>query len=290
MRILTGFLTPSRGGVVFDGKDIRKEPLALRRRLGYMPENAPLYGELTVQEHLDWAARMKGDAKPAAAVAEALQRCGLQEARSKLARHLSKGYRQRVCLAQAILGPTRLIILDEPTAGLDPTQIREIRTLIRELGQEKTILLSTHILPEVELTCDRVLIINEGRIVAEDTPAGLTQAFGARGRHLLRLALAPEGPTEADVLAGLRELPWVVEADAASAAYGPGAFTVQAAAHEDHRADLSRFVFERNWPLLELKPVDAGLEEAFVHIVRDETTAPESLAPGQDVKPKEEAA
>ncbi|MFW5734541.1 MAG: ABC transporter ATP-binding protein, partial [Oceanidesulfovibrio sp.] len=149
MRILTGYLRPSAGRVVFGGRDIQKEPQALRSRLGYMPENVPLYPELTVEEHLVWVARLKGAKDAKRETAAVLDRCGLSGARSKLVRQLSKGYRQRVGLAQAILGPTRLLILDEPTAGLDPQQIRDIRELIRELGREKTILLSTHILPEV---------------------------------------------------------------------------------------------------------------------------------------------
>ncbi|TVM17704.1 hypothetical protein DPQ33_08690 [Oceanidesulfovibrio indonesiensis] len=271
MRILTGYLRPSAGRVSFGGRDIQKEPMALRSRLGYMPENVPLYPELTVEEHLSWTARLKGARDARRDTSEVLDRCGLFEARNKLVRHLSKGYRQRVGLALAILGPTRLLILDEPTAGLDPQQIREIRALIRELGREKTILLSTHILPEVELTCDRVLIINEGRILAEDTPGGLASAFGGKGGYILRLD-APESHADA-VIAALSRPAWVKAVEHAPQQHGAGAYIVATDNTADHRADIVRAATEAGYGVLEFKPAGAGLEDAFVNLVHREAAA-----------------
>ncbi len=276
MRILTGYLSPSGGTVRFDGKDIRKDPLALRRHLGYMPENVPLYPELKVREYLLWAARVKKSAKPAAESQEVMERCGLDDMADRLIRHLSKGYRQRVGLAQAILGPTRLLILDEPTVGLDPRQIRDIRTLIQELGREKTILLSTHILPEVELTCDRALIISKGRIIAEDTPAGLTQAFGGRGKYLLRLDIPPSETRT--VLEHFNQLPWVRSVSIASgdlALSGEGAYIIETDPEQDERARITATAFQAGWPILEFKPALVSLEEVYVSLVHEEAPAGE---------------
>jgi ABC-2 type transport system ATP-binding protein len=276
MRILTGYLSPSGGAVRFDGKDIRENPQALRRHLGYMPENVPLYPELKVREYLLWAARVKKSAKPAAESRDVMERCGLDDMADRLIRHLSRGYRQRVGLAQAILGPTRLLILDEPTVGLDPRQIRDIRTLIQELGREKTILLSTHILPEVELTCDRALIISKGRIIVEDTPAGLTQAFGGRGKYLLRLDIPPSDTRT--VLEHFGKLPWVRSASMASgdlALSGEGAYIIETDPEQEERARITAAAFEAGWPILEFKPARVSLEEVYVSLVHEETMAGE---------------
>lgn len=269
MRILTGYLTPTSGEVLFNGENIQKNIVSLRKGLGYMPENAPLYPELKVGEYLNWAARIKRSSKPAEQVAMVLNRCGLDSVKTMLIGRLSKGFRQRVCLAQAILGETRLLILDEPTVGLDPGQIREIRSLIRELGRDKTIILSTHILPEVELTCDRVLIINNGRIVTEDTPSNLASAFGGCARFLLRLDPALAG--EDQVLSFYREKAYIASIEPASSNLGPGCYMVETRAGADHRAALTKDGFERGFGLLEFRPADASLEDAFVNLVREET-------------------
>lgn len=270
MRILTGYLSPTAGVVRFNGKDIQKDPMALRRHLGYMPENVPLYPELKVQEYLLWAARVKQSISPAKDSEEVMERCGLKDVSGRLIRHLSKGYRQRVGLAQAILGPTKLLILDEPTAGLDPRQIREIRNLIKELGQEKTILISTHILPEVELTCNRALIIDKGRIKAEDTPAGLTHSFGGHGKYLLRLDM-PAAMNDV-VLERYSTLPWVEKVEPAPSEMGVGAFYIETDMAEDRRADISREAFLAGWPVLEFKPASMSLEEVYVSLVHEEET------------------
>ena len=264
MRILTGYYTPSSGDVLFDGQDIRKDILRIRRQLGYMPEDVPLYPELKVQEYLLWAARIKESVNPARQVGEVLERCGLDKVKNKLIRFLSKGYRQRVGLAQCILGEPRLLILDEPTVGLDPTQIREIRSLIKELGKERTIFLSTHILPEVEKTCDRALIIDKGRIIAEDTPAGLVAAFGGKGRFLLKLDVATD--LLGDVLAAYRKIPGVTSAELGD----NSEIVLETSPEKDIRAELTSLAFQSGWPLVEFKPANVSLEEVFVSLVREE--------------------
>ncbi|MFW5837111.1 MAG: ATP-binding cassette domain-containing protein [Desulfovibrionaceae bacterium] len=238
MRILTGYLTPSAGRVVYDGRDIQRDPDHLRRSLGYLPETTPVYPELTVGEYLSWVARVKGSDSPISEVDQVMDRCGVAEVRRVLIRRLSKGFRQRLGLAQAILGPMRLLILDEPTVGLDPGQIREIRDFIRELGREMTILLSTHILPEVELTCDRVLIITKGRIVAEDTPANLVQRVGGGGRYLLRLDI--EKGREAEVVQRLDRRSFVTRASMECFDSFGCAFFVETDPSRDVRAQLSQ--------------------------------------------------
>lgn len=269
MRILTGYLTPTSGEILFNGQDIRKNIIGLRKHLGYMPETMPLYPELTVTEYLMWAARIKQSNNPGAQVAEVLERCGLEHVKNKLIRHLSKGYQQRVGLAQSILGQTKLLILDEPTVGLDPGQIREIRSLIRELGQERTIILSTHILPEVELTCDRALIINNGRILAEDTPSNLVNRFGGRGRYLLRLDVPKT--EETDVVAAYAKAGFITNAQAAPE-FGSCSFILETEPGKDCRAKITELAFDNKWPVLEFKPADISLEDVFVKLVREETS------------------
>lgn len=272
MKILTGWLTPDSGSVLFDGQDIEKNSHALRKRLGYMPENVALYPEMTVGEYLTWIARIKKAPNIAADVAETAERCGLAERMGTLIRHLSKGYKQRVGLAQAILGPTKLLILDEPTAGLDPTQIRQIRSLIRDLSADKTVILSTHILQEVELTCDRVLVINKGRIVAEDTTERLAGYGRTADRFVLKLGVAPAD--KADVLNNLAAVPGVLHVEAEEGVCrGECSFFIETSKDGDHRATLTRHAHETGHAVLEFTPVKSGLEEAFIHLTTDDETA-----------------
>jgi len=263
MRILTGYLVPSSGQVLFDGQDIQKAPLLLRKNLGYLPETAPIYPELKVIEYLRWVARIKSCVHADKDVQEVMGKCGLTPVKNKLIGHLSKGYRQRVGLAQAILGNPKLLILDEPTVGLDPGQIREIRELIRELGKERTILLSTHILPEVELICDRVIIINKGRILADDNVDNLVQRAG-RGRHLLRVGFETVNMDELkerlSALKGVHQFDIQTSKDEVI-------IHVQAEPGKDIRADLSDFVYGLNGKILEFRPMDLSLEQAFVNLV-----------------------
>jgi ABC-2 type transport system ATP-binding protein len=269
MKILTGWLTPDSGTVLFDGQDIAQNAHALRKRLGYMPENIALYPEMTVGEYLGWIARIKKAPNLSGDVAQVAERCGLADRMGTLIRYLSKGYKQRVGLAQAILGPTKLLILDEPTAGLDPTQIRQIRSLIRDLSADKTVILSTHILQEVELTCDRVLVINKGRIVAEDTTERLAGYGRSADRFVLKLGVAPAD--KAEVLNDLAMVPGVLHVEAQEGVcHGECSFYIETAKDGDHRAALTRHAHEAGRPVLEFTPVKSGLEEAFIHLVADE--------------------
>lgn len=177
MRILTGFSPPSRGTAVVAGYDIKVNPIEVKRRVGYLPESVPLYGEMLVSKFLQYVAEVKGvdRGRRRVEVGRVMERCGLSSVSQRVCHNLSKGYRQRVGLAQALIGDPPVLILDEPTVGLDPRQVIEIRQVIKELGQDHTVLLSTHILPEVTMVCERVLIINRGRIVAQDTMANLAR-------------------------------------------------------------------------------------------------------------------
>jgi ABC-2 type transport system ATP-binding protein len=210
MRILTGFIPATRGTAVVAGHDILSQPLEAKRKIGYLPENPPLYPEMTVFDYLDFVARLKGVPRERrkARVEESLEKCALADVRDKLAGKLSKGYRQRLGLAQALVHEPEVLILDEPTAGLDPKQINETRALIRSLGGDHTIVLSTHILPEVVMTCDRVVIINRGSVVAQ----GTTQALIDRFRQADELQVTVEGP-ESEVLSTMRAQDGVLGAE-----------------------------------------------------------------------------
>ena len=207
LRILTGLLSPTDGTVAIDGLNVATHSLEIRRRIGYLPENVALYPELRVQEYLAYRATIKGVGRPQrrARVDEALQRCDLGEVRGRLIGRLSKGFRQRVALADCLLARPPILILDEPTVGLDPHQIRQTRELIRELGRTTTILLSTHILPEVEMICRRVTIIDKGKIVAIDTPDNLRKAMA--GTQVVHVGLRGEGAAIEQAVAHLKTLP-----------------------------------------------------------------------------------
>ncbi|HSS94321.1 MAG TPA: ABC transporter ATP-binding protein [Candidatus Dormibacteraeota bacterium] len=208
MRILTGFLGMTAGSASIDGCDVSSRSREARRRVGYLPETAPLYNEMRVAGFLDLMCRLRGvpPSRRRARVDHAMEACGLEERRSEIIGRLSKGLRQRVGLAQAIVHDPKALILDEPTAGLDPAQTRATRTLIKQLGREHTVILSSHLLPEVAATCERVLIINEGRIVADDTPGRLTERFGStRGQEIEMLLRGETTPAAIDSLLGAVE-------------------------------------------------------------------------------------
>jgi len=266
LRMATGTLRPSAGEVRVAGLDVAAAPLEARRRLGYLPENAPLYDDMMVLDFLRHTAALREVPVPRrrAAIAAMVERCGLGEMLGKDIRQLSKGYRQRVGLAQAMIHDPDLLVLDEPTSGLDPNQIVEIRELVRELGRQKTVILSTHILPEVQATCDRIVIIADGRLVADDTPA----ALAVRGSGpLLRLVVrAPSGPApDAEALrARLAAVPGVA---AVLAAEGEGegslGLRVQADPGADPRAGLFAAVVGAGLVLIELHREAASLEDTF---------------------------
>lgn len=268
MRIVTGFVPATSGSVVVAGYNVFEHPLEAKRRIGYLPEHPPVYSELTVSEYLRFAGRIKG--VPPRALTAALDRvvgqCGLGDVRRRLIGNLSKGYRQRVGLAQALIHDPPVLILDEPTVGLDPKQIIEVRELIRSLGGAHTIVLSTHILPEVTATCQRVVIIHEGRVVAVDSHAGL--AARLRKSEKIRMTLLRPG---ADAEAAIRNLPHVLGVTAEpSDGSGGRSWLVEADLGYDVREDLARCAVTRDWGLVELRPVVMSLEDVFLKLTAEE--------------------
>jgi ABC-2 type transport system ATP-binding protein len=262
MQMLTGNLAPSRGAVSICGIDLLEEPVNAKARIGYLPEVPPLYRELTVDEYLTLAAKLHRvpSARRRDAVAAAKQRCGLAEAGNKLIGALSKGYQQRVGIAQAIVHAPDVVILDEPTVGLDPNQIREIRGLIRELGGAHSVILSTHILPEVEAVCDRVQIMHHGSIVYSDTIVALQQFHS--GTTVLVGLRRPPPPAE------LAALPGVGAAEVVE----PTMMRIQFAAGMDPTDALVKQAIARDWGLYQLKPAQTSLEDVFSTLTRREET------------------
>jgi ABC-2 type transport system ATP-binding protein len=263
LKILAGFLSPTSGVAHINGHDCVTESLAVRRSLGYLPETAPLYNELTVSQFLRFAARAKGVAAKdeQAELDRVIDSCLLSEVRNTLTSSLSKGFRQRVGLAQALLHNPPLLILDEPTIGLDPAQIVEIRQLIKDLSGDHTVILSSHILPEVSQLCQRVIIINKGQIVASDTPENLARQLG----HGSRLKLEIKGPVP-EVTAALQTLPGVKDV----VSQGEARFLVTFAGEQELRPDVARLVVDRGWDLLELQAQEFTLEEVFLNLVTEE--------------------
>ncbi|HEX3244334.1 MAG TPA: ABC transporter ATP-binding protein [Chloroflexota bacterium] len=267
MRILTGFLPASSGTATIAGFDVFKQPIEARRHLGYLPENVPLYPEMSIGAYLDFMAKIKaipGGVRKAR-VDEAMELTAVTDRRDQLIGKLSKGYRQRVGLAQAVLGKPPVLILDEPTVGLDPRQIIEVRNLIKSLGGEHTVILSTHILPEVGMTCSRVVIISDGRLVAVDTPENL--AHRLRGSENIRLEV--RGPKD-DIVKRLRALPRVIGAESEALGDGRAAVTVACDANTDLREELAKSIVEGGWGLLEMRPVGMSLEEVFLQLTTSE--------------------
>jgi ABC-2 type transport system ATP-binding protein len=271
LKILAGFLAPSSGTAAINGRDCSAQSLEARQSLGYLPETVPLYTDLSVRQFLGFAARAKGvEAKEEnREIERVMAACGLGDAGDTRIGVLSKGFRQRVGLAQALVNNPPLLILDEPTIGLDPSQIVEIRQLIKDLAGAHTVILSSHILPEVSQLCQRVIIINRGRIVASDTTENLSRQLG-RGS---RIRLMVRGP-EREVAAAVQQVPRVKEV----ALEGEGRFLVAAGDDADLRPQLARLVVERGWDLLELKAQEFTLEEVFLDLVTTEEEATEEAA------------
>ncbi len=268
MKILTGFLQPDSGEVSVDGLDVLTETLEIQKRIGYLPENAPLYPEMSVQAYLKMMAELRQipPDEQIDYISEAVRATALTDHLTRPIGQLSKGYRQRVGLAQAILHKPKLLILDEPTIGLDPTQIVEVRRLIRRLAEHSTILLSTHILSEVEAICDRVIILLNGRVRAD---AGLSELATFAGAILVLAADAP------DVTAELRRLNGVQEVERIAAPDGQG-YRVHGANGRDLRPDLYQLAREKNWPLRELRRDARTLETVFNELA----TAPDDAKRG----------
>lgn len=257
MRILSGYMPPTAGEAQVAGYDIISESLEVRRRVGYLPETVPLYNDMTVFDYLKFMADLRHLPKAEERVDDALEMVGLIERADGYIGNLSKGMRQRVGLAQALLHRPEVLILDEPTIGLDPAQVVEVRNLIRELGKERTILLSTHILSEAQQICNRVVIINKGRIVAEDSPENLQARLAGAQRVLLRV----RGETE-DLAAKIAALPGVQEV----VALPDGALEFQHAPGQDVRPEAARTVIQAGYDLLEMHPVGMSLEEIFLEL------------------------
>ncbi len=260
MRLITGNLAPSSGSVHICGVDLLEQPVTAKGFLGYLPEHPPLYPDLRVDEFLGYCARLHGvpASKVASAVDRARQRCGLDESGKRLIANLSKGYRQRVGIAQAIVHEPEVVILDEPTVALDPNQIRGIRDLIRELGKEHAVLLSTHLLPEVQSTCDRVLILNGGRQVFADN---LTTISDPDHPPALILGLAsPPDPSELLDLPGIREVD-ILQADR---------FRLSLDGKGDPRSQIAQYVVDKGWGLLEMSGDAGDLEQIFVALTTGE--------------------
>jgi gliding motility-associated transport system ATP-binding protein len=270
MRILTGYMPATEGKAIVAGFDVFDQPIEAKRRTGYLPETPPLYPDMSVVEYLDFVAKIKG--VPASGrrdrVRAAMERTRVADMANRACSKLSKGYRQRVGLAQALIHNPDVLILDEPTAGLDPKQIIETRQLIKDLAGDHTVILSTHILPEVSQTCQRVVIINNGRVVAIDTPDNLTARL--RGNETLYVQVDANGGDAGSALSAIPGVTRVAEADHRDGIMG---FEVESEHGHDVRRDLARAIVSQGWGLLELRPMRMSLEEIFLSLTTDEAAA-----------------
>jgi ABC-2 type transport system ATP-binding protein len=272
MRVLTCFMPPSEGTAEVAGFDVTRQPMEVKKRIGYLPETPPLYPEMSIRDYLMFVGQLKGvsAAELPARVEEVSKRCSIADESGKLISKLSKGYRQRVGLAQAIIHNPDVLILDEPTSGLDPNQIIQTRELIKSLAGDHTIILSTHILQEVEAMCEQVLIISKGKLVASDSVDNLTHRL--RGAEAVAVEVGPRngGPLAADdVRRKLEQVSGVSRVIAREARDGRLPFEVESLPGRNVRADLARAVVEAGWNLNELRPVSASLEEIFLQLTAE---------------------
>jgi len=263
MRIITGYMPPTNGTVRVAGFDVMEDPIKAKKRIGYLPENPPLYNDMTVEGYLDFVADLKkvpGKNKKSK-IGLAMERCGIADVRKRLIGNLSKGYRQRIGIAQAIVHDPAVLVLDEPTIGLDPKQIIEIRHLIRSFAGERTVVLSTHILPEVTMTCTRVVIINEGKIVLEESLESLSQR--AEGSQVLFLKTKYRSDGIREKLLTFPNVSHVTE-------NASGEFIIQTKGTEDIREELAKTVVQNGWGLLEMRPLTHALEDVFLRVISPE--------------------
>jgi ABC-2 type transport system ATP-binding protein len=267
MRILTGFMPATDGKAIVAGFDIFDQPIEAKRRTGYLPETPPLYPDMSVVEYLGFVAKIKGvpSGERGSRIKQVMERTRIADVANRQCAKLSKGYRQRVGLAQAIIHNPDVLILDEPTAGLDPKQIIETRELIKELAGDHTIVLSTHILPEVSQTCQRVVIINKGRVVAVDTPDNLTARL--RGSATLYVQVDAGDTDAATVLTHVPGVTRVAESERRDGLVG---YEVDSETGRDVRRDLARAVVSSGLGLLELRPMRISLEDVFLSLTTDE--------------------
>jgi ABC-2 type transport system ATP-binding protein len=259
MKMITGYIGIGEGDVMIGGRSVRQSGDELKKYIGYLPENNPLYLDMPVMDYLHFCAALQGveNSNIPGRVREMIRVCGLNAEKHKKIGELSKGYRQRVGLAQAMIHDPKILVLDEPTTGLDPNQIVEIRKLIRELGKQKTVILSTHILPEVEATCDRILIINRGKIVADGTAESLRKQ--ATGSELLKVKI--EDGASHEIARALATLPSVANVDTIDVV--ANRYEVQSKAGESSRRDIFRLCVDKGWMLSEMIPVETRLEDIF---------------------------
>lgn len=269
MRILTGFFPPTSGRARIAGYDVVEDSLEVRRRIGYLPENVPLYTDMTVRAYLDFVARAKQITQRSASTEWAMDAARVDHVADTIIGRLSKGYRQRVGLAQSLLGDPEVLILDEPTVGLDPNQIIETRQLIKTLGGDRTVILSTHILPEVSMVCGKVVIINRGAVVAVDTPEALTRRLTGTDR----VALTVRGPAQ-DVERYLGAMPGVQHVTSDRHRNGIAQFDVDVSHGRDLREQLAAAVVKQGWGLLELRAQSLSLEDVFLQLTTAEEGVP----------------
>ncbi len=264
MRILTGYMPPTTGKVVVAGFDVMEQSIEVRRRVGYLPETVPLYPDMTVFDYLKYMANLRHLPDADDRVDEVLEIVHLENRAEGYVGNLSKGMRQRVGLAQALLHKPEVLILDEPTIGLDPAQIIEVRNLIRQIGKDHTVMLSTHILSEAQQVCNRVLIINKGKIIAEDSPERLQ----ARVAGAQRVSIHVRGDEDV-LLPVIQAVPGVVRASSGS----DGGIEFETTSGQDARPDVARAVINAGYDLLEMRPLSLSLEEIFLELTRDEAEA-----------------
>ncbi|RCL35344.1 MAG: ATP-binding cassette domain-containing protein [Verrucomicrobia bacterium] len=265
IRILTGFLPATSGTATVDGLDVGEHPLETRRRIGYLPESVPLYRDMRIREYLRFRGHIKGLRGDSLRrrMDEVIEQCGLGDVRRKMIKTLSKGFRQRVGLADALIHDPPLLILDEPTNGLDPNQIRSIRNLIKELGESHTILLSTHILSEVEMICDKIVIIDGGTVLASDTPSNLVSTMRSAGRISVEVKADPESAREK--MSALDQVKKVIHERNRG---NWGEFSILVESGTDTRERLANLAREEGWPLRSLHRHAATLEDVFVELTR----------------------
>ena len=260
MKVITCYMAPSDGNVYIGGKSIFEDAEEIKKKIGYLPESNPLYYDMPVLEYLEFVAELQNVPRNRinGRISEMVKVCGLNVEKHKKIGELSKGYRQRVGLAQAMIHDPEILLLDEPTSGLDPNQIVEIRKLIKELGREKTVILSTHILPEVEATCDRILIINNGKIVADGTP--LTLRKQAQGQEILRVQIS-DAQSKDQIITSLQNLETVAIVDPVQDL--ENTFLVNSKADQSSRRSIFQLCVQNNWVLSEMFPIETKLEDIF---------------------------
>lgn len=280
MRILTGYMPATEGKAIVAGFDVFDQPIDAKKRTGYLPETPPLYPDMSVVEYLAFVAKIKG--VPVAGrtqrIHAVMEQTRIADMANRLCSRLSKGYRQRVGIAQAIIHNPDVLILDEPTAGLDPKQIIETRALIKELAGDHTIILSTHILPEVSQTCQRVVIINKGRVVAVDTPDALTARL--RGSETMYVQVDATGADASTTIARVPGVRRVAESDRHGGAIG---YEIESETGQDVRRDLARAIVTNGWGLLELRPMRMSLEEIFLSLTTEEVPTPAAEPVAEEV-------